>query len=360
MLYLHKNRFVKSKYLLPFFLFVQILFLKVIAFFPEWIEIYYSNGLYLFISKTARISLGSLPFSIGDCLYAILILFVLRWFYKTRMTWKLYWKKNVLTVLSFLSVFYFTFHLLWGLNYYREPLFEKMNISRDYSDADLLAFTKKLISKTNSIQYQITQNDSVKVTFPYPHDSLFSMYKNGYKSLAKEHPFFNYEHKSIKKSLFSLPLTYMGFSGYLNPFTNEAQVNDLMPLYNLPVVITHESAHQLGYASESECNFIGYLACVKNNDIYFQYSGYSFALRYCLGNWNRRDEKTFKALLKTVHPGILENYQESQDFWESYQGPIDIVFHAFYDQFLKANQQTEGMDSYSKFLNLLINYDLKT
>jgi hypothetical protein len=39
----------------------------------------------------------------------------------------------------------------------------------------------------------------------------------------------------------------------------------------------HEMAHQMGYASESECNFIGFLASVKNDNLHIQYSGYSMA-----------------------------------------------------------------------------------
>ena len=115
-------------------------------------------------------------------------------------------------------------------------------------------------------------------------------------------------------------------------------------------------AHQMGYASESECNFIGFLSSVQNKNLYIQYSGYSMALRYCLGNWQVRDEKVFGQLLKSVNKGILKNYKESQDFWDAYQTPIETGFHAFYDRFLKINQQKDGMDSYSKFVNLMVNY----
>ena len=347
---------MKSKYILPLFLFIQILFLKGIAFFPAFVENYYSNGLYLFISKAFRISLGVFPFSVGDLLYGILIIWVVKWFWNQRKSWKTEWKDNSLTILSFLSGIYFLFHLLWGFNYYREPLFEKMKIQRDYSDAELLAFTQKLILKTNTIHKQITKNDSLKVTLPYTHDSVFKTNIIGYRNLAQKHPFFAFNHLSSKPSIISLPLTYMGFGGYLNPFTNESQVNYLIPMVHFPMVSAHEMAHQLGYGSESECNFIGFLATVKNENPYFKYSGYSFALRYSLGNWQMRDEKTFKALLKTINPGIIKNYQESDTFWKSYQTPIETAFHAFYDRFLKINQQEDGLKSYSKFLNLLINY----
>lgn len=347
---------MKSKYILPLLFLVQIILLKVLRFFPEFTERFYSNGLYLKISHFSRIVLGKIPFSVGDCIYSILILFLIRWFWKVRKTWKLQWKDNLLKILSILSIFYFFFHLLWAFNYYRVPLFEKMKIQREYTDSELLIFTKKLIIKTNAIQLQITKNDSSKVVFPYTQEKAFLMNLNGYENLAKQHSDFKYEILSVKKSLFSLPLTYMGFGGYLNPFTNEAQVNDLLPMYNFPVTTCHEMAHQMGYASESECNFIGVLASVKNDNLYYQYSGYSFILRYCLGIWQAKNEKIFKQLKRQTNIGILKNYQESQDFWKQYETPIETGFEIFYDNFLKTNNQKDGMEGYSKFVDLMVNY----
>nr|WP_288833114.1 DUF3810 domain-containing protein [uncultured Flavobacterium sp.] len=357
---------MKRKYLLPFLLLIQILILKIIRFFPETVEAFYSNGFYPYLSNFLRIILGWIPFSIGDVLYFMLIVLAVKWFWNNRKNWtrskvgqngtKANWKDLSLSILSVISVFYFFFHFLWAINYYRIPLFEKMKIERDYSDADLYNFTKKIIAKTNEIHGQITKNDSLKVVFPYSKEVAFIKNLHGYKNLAAQYPFFAYSNLSIKKSLFSLPLTYMGFGGYLNPFTNEAQVNSFMPMYNFPTTSCHEMAHQMGYASESECNFIGFLASVNNDNLYFKYSGYSFALRYCLNNWYIRNETIYKELLKKIHPGILKNYQESEDFWMQYQTPIEKGFHLFYDRYLKLNQQKEGIDSYSKFINLLVNY----
>jgi hypothetical protein len=246
--------------------------------------------------------------------------------------------------------------LLWALNYYREPLFEKMNIKRDYSDADLLKFTQKLIIKTNAIQLQITNDSVQKVIFPFNKKTAYKMTLNGYGNLSKTYPFFEYQHLSVKNSLFSLPLTYMGFSGYLNPFSNEAQVNYLMPIYNFPITSCHEMAHQMGFGSESECNFIGFLAATNNENIYFKYSAYSFALRYCFGNYEKRNPKILKELLSKVNLGILENYKENRVFWNAYQTPIEKGFEIFYDRFLKMNQQKDGMEGYSKFIDLLVNF----
>ena len=347
---------MKRNYILPLFLLFQILFLKIIAFFPELVERFYSNGMYVFISKFSRTVFGKIPFSIGDLLYTIVIIYILISIWKSRKTWKINWKNNLRKIVSFVSVAYFLFHLLWALNYYREPLFEKMNIKKDYTDEDLFAFTEKLILKTNAIQFQITKDKNLKVSNLYSQDSIFKMTHNGYDNLAKQYPFFSYEIPSQKKSLYSLQLTYMGFSGYLNPFTNEAQVNSKVPMVSFPNTICHEMAHQMGYASESECNFIGFLACVKNEDLFFQYSAYSNALRYCMNGIGMKDEAKFNYFKAKINPGILANYKESEVFWKQYDTIIDKGFEAFYDQFLKMNQQQDGLESYSKFVDLLINY----
>lgn len=347
---------MKRKYLLPIFLLFQILFLKVIAFFPETVERIYSNGLYVYISRFSRTLLGKIPFSVGDVIYGLLIIYLLIQLWKTRKSWRLQWKNNLLKIINVLSIAYFLFHFLWAFNYYRVPLFEKMSIQREYSDEDLYRFTEKLIAKTNEIHFKITNNKNLKVSVPYTQDSIFKMTQNGYYNLGNQYSFFKYEIPSRKKSLFSLPLTYMGFGGYLNPFTNEAQVNDKIPMVGFPMTINHEMAHQMGFASESECNFIGFLASVKNDDLYFQYSAYQYALRYCLNNIAMKNKTKFNYYKNKINPGITENYKESEAFWKSYDTIIDKGFHAFYDQFLKMNQQKEGLESYSKYVDLLINY----
>jgi len=344
---------LKRKYILPLFLLIQLVLLKILAFFPETLERFYSNGLYIWLSKCSRFLLGKIPFSVGDIVYSFVILYGIYWLYKNR---KVRWKLKIWPILSFVSVAYFLFHLLWAFNYYRVPLFEKMKIKREYTEQELVVFTEKLIVKTNAVQIAITKDSLKKVTNPYPQDSIFKLTQNGYDQLAKEHPYFDYKIPSQKKSLLSLPLTYMGFGGYLNPFTNEAQVNDKLPLYGFPNVVCHEMAHQIGFGSESECNFIGFLAGVKNEDLYFQYAALSNALRYCMSNIGMKNEKEFDRLKVKINPGIIKNYRESEAFWRQYDTLIDKAFHAFYDQYLKSNQQVEGIDSYSKFVDLLVNY----
>lgn len=342
-----------------YFLIIQIILIKVLSFFPDFVERFYSNGLYLYISKINRMFFGWIPFSLGDIAYMVLILLVFKWLYDNRIGFFKNWKTNLLSILSFFSIVYFLFHFLWGINYYRIPLHEKIGIKKEYTQQQLQNLTLKLIAKTNHLQLQITKQHYKKVVINYADQRMYEMAPNGYENLPKPLSNIQYEHESIKSSIFSLPLSYMGFGGYLNPFTNEAQVNNMKPKYTSPLTICHEMAHQTGIASESDCNFIGFIAASQNKDIYFQYSAYAFALNYCLYNLELIEPGSSKAYSVLINKGVLENFNENKTFWKQYHSFVDTFFEYIYDYFLKFNQQKDGMESYSKFVGLLINYDLK-
>lgn len=334
----------------------QYFIVKTLANFPEFIETYYSNGLYQFTSKALRYAFGWLPFSIGDLLYTFAGIYIIRWFILNRKRIIKDTKAWLIDVLSAVSVVYFAFHIFWGLNYYRLPLHKSLNIDNTYNTEELVKVTEQLIKKSNRLQLKIGKIDSIKVKIPYSKKELLSKSSNGYAELAKTYPSLAHTPSSLKRSLYSLPLTYMGFSGYLNPFTNEAQVDGLIPLHQYPTTAGHEKAHQIGYAAENETNFIGSLAAIYNDDVYFQYSGYIFALKYCLNEVYKRDKEIHKSLVLKINKGILLNYRESYEFGLAYENPLEPLFKFFYGNFLKANNQAKGIESYSYVVALLVNY----
>jgi len=347
---------VNKKTVVALLLVPQVLLVRVLSFFPEFVERWYSRGVYVYISKFSRAVLGWLPVSFGDLVYAVVLVFVLWWCFSNRQRLFRQTRLWFVDVFAFLSVVYFLFHVFWGLNYYRQPLYRNLNLEAQYTTTQLVNVTKRLIEKANATHIEITHNDSVKVVVPYTKADVLKRAPLGYLELKKVFVGLNYTPVSIKKSLFSLPLTYMGFSGYLNPFFNEAQVNGCIPVYKFATTATHEMAHQLGYAAENEANFIGCLAAINNNDIYFKYCGYTFGLRYCLNEIYRRDKALYSTVIKTLNTGVLENYKEVRLFWEDHKNPAEPLFKSFYNGFLKANKQAKGIGSYSYVVALLVNY----
>ena len=292
-----------------------------------------------------------------DIFYTLASIYLIRWLIVNRKRIIKDTKNWLLDVGATLSLAYIAFHILWAYNYYRQPLYKSLNIESDYTTHALVDLTERLIKKSNSFHKKLSpENDSLKIDIPYSKPQIFDMVPNGYDELAKTYPHLKYEPSSIKKSIYSTPLTYMGFSGYLNPFTNEAQVDGLIPRYKFPTTSCHEVAHQLGYAAENEANFFGGLAAIHNDDDYFKYAGYTFALRYCLSELFRRDPDIYYSILPTVNYGIIRNYQEIQTFWMDYENPLEPYFEKTFDSFLKANNQADGMKSYNYVVALFVNY----
>jgi len=347
---------INKKLGLVIFLGIQILLISILKKYPEFVEQFYSNGIYVFTSKLMHYTFGWLPFSVGDLLYTLAIIYIIRWLLINRKRVIKDTKNWLLDIGAALSITYFAFHILWAFNYYRQPLHKSLNIEAKYDTNALVVFTEKLINKSNTIHNQLSDNDTLKIVIPHTKSEIFDKIKDGYSELAKTYPHLKYHPRSIKKSIYSTPLIYMGFSGYLNPFTNEAQVGGVLPTYKFPTTSCHEAAHQLGYAAENEANFIGALSAIHNQDIYFQYSGYTFALRYCLAEIFKRDPEIYEAILLTINKGIIKNYKEVQAFWMSYENPLEPIFEKTFDSFLKANNQSAGMKSYSYVVALLVNY----
>lgn len=322
--------------------------------FPHITEKFYSLFLYPIIAQIFHFLFGWLPFSVGDIFYTVLIGFVIFYLVKNR-------KKIRQQPIIFLgkATFFgvqliFVFFLLWGFNYFRLPLEKSLKVAQEHSKVALFRSTQKLVNKANVLHLQLTLNADEKVVYK---QSLQDIYQEAFRCFSTDFIIplaFEYRYKSVKNSLYSPLLTYMGYSGYLNPFTNEAQVNALMVGYSLPVTACHEIAHQMGYAAENEANFIGYVMAKQSQDLYFQYSATLFALKYLLAEVRKNDTQKYNEFIGQLRQGIFENYKEVRQFWQQYQNLAEPLFKASYDAFLKANNQQEGIRSYDFVTKLII------
>ncbi|MDN3644330.1 DUF3810 domain-containing protein [Lutimonas halocynthiae] len=348
----------KRNILLSVFLFFQIGIVALLSNYPEFIDRFYVNGLYPVIASILRFITGWVPFSIGDIIYGVLIFLILRFLYKLIMPKGQKRKNLLLQFLAGASVFYFCFYLFWGLNYSRSPISKSFSLEEESFDIEQLELiTEKILFKTSSLQKSLSGHDTLQVEINYSKHKILELTKIGYDELSQDFPQLAYNRPSIKKSLFSLPLTYMGFSGYFNPLSGEAQVDHLIPKINLPFTCSHEVAHQLGIASESEANFLGFLAGTYHKDPYFQYAAYLLVLRYALLDIRRYNKELFDTYLKRIPKGVLKNMRESDIFWKQYENPFEPLFKIFYDNYLKYNQHKDGLESYNQIMGLVISFD---
>jgi len=324
--------------------------------FPAFIEKYYSNGIYPYISRAMRIGLGWIPFSFGDLIYTTGIIMILRWLWVYKKELIKFKRKYYIQLFTSLNIILLLFHVLWGFNYYRQPLNVTLEIKKEYTLEQLKKTVEEYADLSNIVHRKLQPIDSLPVIFNRSQAELFKIASSGFEHLPQPQLRQELTPNSIKKSLLTLPLTHMGYSGYLNPITGEAHTNARINCYKTPVLILHEMSHQLGFAKENEANYVAIYAGIQHEDEYFNYSAYIFGLRYLLNDLYSKDTAAFEEIKATLRPGILKNYKELSDFWAPYNdGVIEKVSQATYNQYLKANNQPDGMKTYSYVVALLVN-----
>ena len=325
-----------------------------------WVEENYSNGIYPLISSVQRSIFGWIPFSIGDFFYAFLVLVII---FKTVQFVKYLFKKKInrqyllngLKQVIFLFLFiYVFFYGLWGLNYSRKGISYQLNLEvKKYSLAEVDTVTNLLLERLNF--YADTINLDQRDSFNKK-KTLFEKTTEAFLYAQNNHPFLSYEPQSIKPSLFSYLGNYLGFQGYYNPFSGEAQVNTTIPKFLEPFVSAHEVAHQVGYGKENEANFVAYLACKAHPNNTFRYSVYFDMYLYAVSELGRQDSVLAKAYQEKLHPQPKKDIEEYKDFFRKYRNRIEPIISWIYDGYLQANDQPEGKRAYNQVVAFLIAY----
>lgn len=341
-------------------LLLATIFAKALTFFPDKVE-WYSTHIYPYTGITFRLITGWIPFSIGDVLYFILMIWlilkliaIIKAFNRKQVTWtKIKW-----VTYRFVKIamwLYIIFNILWGWNYYRLGIAFQLQLKpQAYSKEVLLDLTRQLIQKVNASRIALGEG------YKYPHHKdYFKTAIAAYNDVQNEYPFLKYNHTSLKKSLYGSLGNYMGFLGYYNPFSGEAQVNTAFLIFQQPYVACHEIAHQLGYASESEANFVGYLAATRSSDTAMHYSVYFDLFNYANRELFYRDSTAARNNYKLLDTLVKKDIISVRKFLYRYKNPFEPVVKLFYDQYLKANNQAKGMQSYNDVVGWLIAYRQK-
>ncbi|WP_241507643.1 DUF3810 domain-containing protein [Chryseobacterium piscium] len=315
----------------------------VVAFFEKIFE---------FQKKIHQILFSWIPFSLGDLLYVLLGILLIY------LIIKLFKKKtrsnSLFKILIVLNIIYFTYQVFWGMLYFQTPIIVKLpktEVTLEVRKALALEYleksktTRKLVKEDkngvfvikdlNAIQQEILNQQKTLPTFITQKNSS--------------------DINSFKPSLFGKTMSFTGILGYYNPFTAEAQFNAELPSSYLPFTLSHESAHQLGFAREQEANFIGYLIGVHSKNPELRYSTEYFTLKSLLNSMVDEDEAFVKMTLENYSEEMKRDRLNEKKFVAEHQGYLDDFFGFTNNLFLKSNQQ-EGSITYSYFIDLLVRY----
>ena len=287
--------------------------------------------------------------SIGDIIYFIFPLFIIIYFFRIERR-----RDRFYFIIKIPIIIYCFFYWSWGFNYNLKSELELLK-SNEYSKEELYSTTQYYIKKTNDLQITLSKSSQDKVEsnlrfYQVKNECINSIKKSNWILINKEITNF-----PVKKSLFSTPLSYMGFSGYINPFTLEANINYNIPDISLPVTVSHEIAHQIGYAFEDEANYIAIETLSNSKNNYLRYSGNLMAVQYLLAEIKKINPQIHKLYIKDLNVGVIKNIQQKNEYYLKYQNKYESFFKKNYDIFLKINNQKAGIKTYSLVVDLLIN-----
>jgi hypothetical protein len=335
----------------------------------HWVEQYYYLQFYPKISTFLRLVFGWIPFSVGDVFYIIFIITVVSSiiiFTKSFIQKKYNTQFLLQSVHSFINalfVLYITFKLLWGLNYSRQGIHQQLNISEHENKKEqVIVFIEKLIEDANYYRKQIPDTTLPKIKF----ESVVQETKAAYSKAKKQFPFLAINTFSLKQNLFSTAGNYLGYTGYYNPFTGEAQVRTDIPSILTPAIACHEVAHQLGYASEDEANFIAYLITNTSSNIYFRYSItlelLDYAFKDLMMKYIKEDDfKNYRftkfQLEDCCDIQVKRDRKEIKQFFLKNKKDISNISSSLYDQYLKLNKEKNGIEAYSNVVEIVLSYE---
>jgi len=352
---------LKLKLIIISFLPIMLLLKELLYLKPDITEKLFSRLIYPPIGKALSMLSGLLPFSLAELL--VIILIALAVFLIIRFIYKLIRSRNkpntifngLINTLCILSIAYSLFLLLWGFNYYRQPLAYSLGYKIEKSTvADLEELNLDLINKTNQLRKNVAEDTAGIMVINGGFKNAIQRSALGYQKLSKDYPFLRGSFGIPKGIVLSNQLSYMGISGIYFPYTGEANVNKLVPYSMLPSTIYHEMAHQRGFAREDEANFIAYLTCKAHPDVDFQYSGYLLATIYSMNALYKYNIDSYNELSAYYSEGVKRDLKYNYEYWKQFEGPVEELQERINDTYLKSNKQADGIYSYGRMVDLLL------
>ena len=352
---------------------LMALAILVFSFFPDAVATYFSFGLFQYIGLGLRSLTGDIKMPIGEYVYLILIIILI-----INSILSLYKLKNKINTESFrtnlfrfgkqltlkLVQLYVVFMLIWGLNYQKSSPAKSFDLKMDtsYTAVQLDSLSLYLMKELNKTR-QILSDSVIEETEV---DQVFRNSILNYRLVKNKFPQLHLEKPILKEAAFPSWGDYIGYLAFYQPITGEAIVRTDVPLLTLPYTSCHELAHQMGYASEAEANFIAFVVATESSDALLRYSMLLQMFTYCqsehlgfiakTGNFEKW--KTIvnrnKAMLD---PKVIGDRKKIKDFFIQRQHLLLPASTSLYDQFLQWNKQAKGIKSYDEVLLWVLAYN---
>jgi hypothetical protein len=318
------------------------------------IERFYSNGAYVVLQPVLTTLSNQTSVALLD---ALIIIVAILWVFQSGrdIVRGGTMSKNVAGIITRSAVWsaslYLAFVCLWGLNYRRTPLVDRLGFRSDaITAAAARAMADAAVDQANLL-YEAAHGSSDSGGAADP--ALEAGFQRALDLVGR---------RAIviiprpKRTLLDWYFRRAGVSGMTDPYFLETLIaSDVLP-FERPFVLAHEWSHIAGIANEGEANFVGWLACVRASAA-ARYSGWLFLYQELLSSLEHDDQVAVAARLG---PGPRLDLRASRDRLLRNVNPrVAAAGWRMYDSYLKANRIEAGAASYADVVRLVLGVDFR-
>jgi hypothetical protein len=246
------------------------------------------------------------------------------------------------------AAIYIAFALLWGLNYRRERLPER------------LAFDAAAVTTVAAARLATLASDRLNRLHSAAHSEGWMTGTAIDPALAGAFDRVSREIGAMprgvvvgrpKRSLIDWYFQRAGVAGMTDPLFLETLVaGDLLP-FERPMIVAHEWAHLAGLADEGEANLAGWLTCMRGS-IADQYSGWLFMYDESIRALPPSDRAP---IIRRLGDGPRADLNAIRERSLKHVNPrLASAGWRVYDSYLKANRVESGTQSYSEVVRLAL------
>ena len=248
------------------------------------------------------------------------------------------------------------FCLLWGVNYWTDSFQDKSGIyAQPVALEDLREVTAFFADRVSETAGDVRRDGHG--LFAVPREEILANSVRAYDGLTEAFPFLAFDDPGVKPMAFSRLMSALDFTGFYSSFTGESNVNVDSPACMLPSTIAHELAHQRGFASEQECNFLAVLASTTCADPAYVYSGWLIGYVYLGNALYSQDPEGYWAIRETLAEEARLDLAYNNAYWAQFQNTaVQKASNKVYDGILKSYGDERGIQSYGTVVDLLVVY----
>lgn len=232
---------------------------------------------------------------------------------------------------------------------------------------ELIDAYTEVVARANALSERVQRDADGQAVYGSTQE-LYAKCKQAMQALGGTYPYLSGYYPDPKPIRASNFMSQQYLLGIYFPFTMEANYNTVMYPVNVPAAICHEYSHLKGIILEDEANYFGFIACIESEEPYLQYSGYLSVLGYL----SRQVRKSIPKEIRAKMPKANAQVQKDDVFlteaqWRQVEQKavfdtetVNKAANTFLETNLTVNGIPDGIQSYSRVVQLVLSYYMKT